>query len=231
MIIKYFEVDLILYKKELQSQIKIKHFWLSKNLFPWISLLRDTIFILFFFSKLFHLQSLTGNIGQLKNIGFILSLILLLPQMMKNQRLEIFFEVIKVSLRNMVNLIQHLSAITIAFVLIGNFLFQKYPHFQNLQKTAATIFSMMVGDSVLDFFNETQQDGMVSFMYLILVTFYLILFWHNLYISLVTNHYFEIVDEMENKSEIQTEQNQEENSIQVSEFNEEELLQNQQELV
>ena len=70
---------------------------------------------------------------------------------------------------------------------------------------------------------------MVSFLYLILVTFYLILFWHNLYISLVTNHYFDIVDEMEKGQETI---NQEEDSVDMkSEFDEEELLQNQAELV
>lgn len=55
----------------------------------------------------------------------------------------------------MINLVKHLSAITMAFILIGNFLFQNYIHFSTIQKTAATVFSMMVGDSVLDFFNET----------------------------------------------------------------------------
>lgn len=228
MILKYFEVDLILYKKELQNQIKIKQtIDLKRSLFPWLSLLRDILYVLFILTKFFNIQSKTGSLGQLKNIGFILSLLLLLPQLMQHKRLEIFFEVIKVSLRNMLNLVKHLSAVTLAFVLIGNFLFQKYFHFQTMQKTAATVFSMMVGDSVLDFFNETQQDGMVSFLYLILVTFYLILFWHNLYISLVTNHYFDIVDDMEKETV-----NQEEDSVDLlSEFDEEELLQNQAELV
>lgn len=36
-ILKYFEVDLIMYKKELQNQIKLKQIKnLKKNFFPWI---------------------------------------------------------------------------------------------------------------------------------------------------------------------------------------------------
>lgn len=70
---------------------------------------------------------------------------------------------------------------------------------------------------------------MTSFLYLVLVTFYLILFWHNLYITLVTNHYFEIVDELDkDPQDINAE---EESFDQKSEFDEEELIQNQAELV
>lgn len=94
-------------------------------------------------------------------------------------------------------LLLHLLGFTIAFVLTGNLLFSKFDHFRDIWSTTASIFSLMSGDCVLDFFNEIKEEGFIGFIYIILVIFYLIIFWQTLYVTLATDSYFETIDKEE----------------------------------
>ena len=194
----YFELDILLYSKDLQNYIIIQNNnKTAPKITQIVSIARSISFISYYLIWLFGLKSHGVYLTHMKSLSFMLTILLKGYLFLGIKQIRIFFIITKQSLKKTGYLLIHLTGFTIAFILSGNLLFSRFEHFRDIKSTSASIFALMSGDCVLDFFNEIKEEGYIGFFYIIFVIFYLIIFWQTLYVTQATDSYFETIDKEE----------------------------------
>jgi hypothetical protein len=119
-----------------------------------VSIARSVSYISYYIIRLFGLKSHGIYLTHMKSFSFMLTILLMANLFLGIKQIRIFFIITKQSLKKTGHLLIHLTGFTIAFILSGNLLFSRFEHFWDIKSTSASIFALMSGDCVLDFFNE-----------------------------------------------------------------------------
>lgn len=141
------------------------------------------------------MQSKQNSITSLKDVSFILTLFLSLPLMSKNKKLKILFEVFVATIKNSVNILVGLIGISVAFIFVGTLLFEDTDSFATPLQTSISIFCLMTGDSILDILQDLRHFSYYGLLYIVSVILYFVFFFQSLYVSLITDSYFMIIEE------------------------------------
>jgi hypothetical protein len=82
-----------------------------------------------------------------------------------------------------------------AFIVSATLIFQTSEKYLTLSDSFYTIFSLMVGDSVLDFFNDLKSYGMFGTLFMICCILFFVFMIQSLYITIITDSFFTFMDE------------------------------------
>jgi len=90
--------------------------------------------------------------------------------------------------------------LAIAFIVSATLIFQTSEKYLTFSDAFFTIFSLMVGDSVLDIFDDLKSYGMFGTLFMICCILFFVFMIQSLYITIITDSFFTLIDNDESKA-------------------------------
>lgn len=84
--------------------------------------------------------------------------------------------------------------VSLAFSFSGFLLFSKSPFFKSVKESFLIIFSLMVGDSVLDTYREIESYAWMSFFFMLFVHLVFGIVIRTIFVTIMTDSYFTVLD-------------------------------------
>jgi hypothetical protein len=127
-----------------------------------------------------------------------------LMEVLNNQKkFGLIFSVFQTSFKNYTKAFIGYLVIGTAFIVTGTLIFRTSDKYITLTDSFTTIFSLMVGDSVLDFFNDLKAYGTFGTCFMLFCIIYFVFVIQSLYITIITDNFFTLVDSDKPEEEIE----------------------------
>lgn len=198
---KSFELKLILLNQETTFQDNL--FSLPKkklNVWTLLSTFKNIATIFFCFTMIFPSMPISSKSYLPHSIQMLAWLSMV--EVINNQKdFGLIMSVFKAAFQHYTKSFIGYITLAIAFIVSATLIFQTSEKYLTFSDSFYTIFSLMVGDSVLEFFDDLKSYGMFGTLFMICCILFFVFMIQSLYITIITDSFFTLIDEDESKPE------------------------------
>lgn len=202
---KEFRIEKILNYKDFKSVIFKERLLLTRTLWLLISTAKNILLIVHLILVIIDYDENVITKKTFKNYGLLLIWINSLWLLTFNAKLNLIPQIFIISFKNFTKSFITYISIACAFVLVSTIVFKNSDDFYTLSDTLVSIYSLMVGDSVLQILNEISQYGTICLIYIIILIIFFVFLLQSLYVTTVIDSFYTLTEKHKEETEINAE--------------------------
>lgn len=200
-----FKIEKILNYKDFKSVIFKERVLLTRALWLFISAAKNILLLFHFILVVIDYDENILIKKTYKNYGLLLVWVNSLWLLTFNPKLNLIPQIFIMSFKNFTKSFITYISIACAFILVSTIVFKSSDDFYSLGDTMITIYSLMVGDSVLQILNDISQYGTLCLIYIIILIIFFVFLLQSLYITTVIDSFYTLTEKQKEETDLNTE--------------------------